>query len=446
VGRGALAALLGCVALLVGAPTALAVTGKISGTVTELGSKAHLKNIEVNVYEASGKESFVESVTTESDGDYAVEGLSEGSYKVEFSGGFEGLNYVTQYYKDKPSFVTAEQVKVVIGNPAESENINAEMEAGGEVEGTVTDASTHKALSNVLVAALGPGEVPDGFALTNASGQYTMSQLMAGSYTIGFAASGYVVQYYNDQLSFAGANPVSVVQKGITTGINAALMPKIPINTVAPIASGTPAVGQTLSCSSGSWTGTPAPTFTYSWLRDGVPIAGATATTYVVQASDQGNGLTCKVIATNKSGTVPAASNTLIVPVPPPPPPVPVITLSSVRIVVSGGSARVPLSCASATCGGTIELTEQIVVKRRHGKKTTSKKKTVVLGRGAYSLAAGHSATIVVRLTSTGNSALARARGHRLTARVSASVIGGVTASRAIVLSQVPPKHRGRHR
>jgi Carboxypeptidase regulatory-like domain len=447
VGRWALAALLGCVVLLVGAPTALAATGEISGTVIEAGSKAHLKNIEVSVYEATEKESFVGFATTETDGDYAVENLPEGSYKVEFSGGFEGLNYVTQYYNDKSSFVTAESVKVVIGEPAKSENIDAEMEAGGEVEGTVIDASTHKALPNVLVAALGPGEVPDGYAVTNASGQYTMSQLAAGSYAIGFAASGYVIQYYNDQLSFASANLVSVVKKSITTGINAALMPKAPINTGAPVASGTPAVGQTLSCSNGSWTGTPAPTFTYSWLRDGVPITGATAATYVIQAADQGNGLTCKVTATNKSGTVSAVSNTLIVPVPTPPPPTPVLTLAGAKVVVSGGSARVPITCESATCAGTIELTEQVAVKHRHGRKTTSTKKTVILGAGAYSLAAGHSATIVVPLTSTGRHALASAKHHRLSARASASVIGGATASRSIVLSQAPPaKHRHKHR
>ncbi len=87
-----------------------------------------------------------------------------------------------------------------------------------------------------------------------------------------------------------------------------------PANTSAPVASGTPAPGQALSCSNGSWTGYPPPTFTYQWLRDGTPIGGATTSAYVVQATDQGHGLTCQVTATNSAGSESATSNTLQVP------------------------------------------------------------------------------------------------------------------------------------
>ncbi len=444
-GRWALVVLVGCVALLVLVPTAFAAnTAKIKGTVTEAGGFVPVKNIEVTVYEASGKEVPVGFASTEANGAYTVEGLPAGEYKVEFSGVFEGLNYITQYYKGASSFAGAEAVKVAEAET--KENISAEMQVGGEVEGTVTDASTHKPLAKAFVVALGPGETVEGSAFTEVSGHYTIIGLRTGTYEIGFAGVGYVVQYYNGQSSFASANPVPVVQKGTASGINAALMPKIPINTVAPVASGTPAAGQTLSCTSGSWTGTPTPTFAYSWLHDGVAIPGATVSTYVVQAADQGNGLTCKVTATNKSGSVSAVSNTLIVPVPPPPP-TPVLTLSSSKIVVSGGSARGPISCANATCSGTIQLTEQVVIKHRHGRKTTSTKKTLVLGKGTYSLTAGHSATIIVHLTSTGKNALAKAKHHRLSANILASVTGGTTVQKSVVLSEtVPAKHRPKHK
>jgi len=83
-------------------------------------------------------------------------------------------------------------------------------------------------------------------------GHYPIVGLATGSYKIGFASAHYIVQYYNDQSSFASANPVSVTQGITTAAINAALVPKAPVNTVAPVASGTPAVGQTLSCTSGS--------------------------------------------------------------------------------------------------------------------------------------------------------------------------------------------------
>jgi Carboxypeptidase regulatory-like domain len=445
--RWALAVLVGCVALLVLVPAAFAAnTAKIKGTVTEAGSFVPVNNIEVTVYEASGKEVPVGFASTEANGAYTVEGLPAGEYKVEFSGAFEGLNYITQYYKGASSFAAAEPVKVAEAET--KENISAQMQAGGEVEGTVTDASTHKPLAKAFIVALGPGETVEGAAFTEASGHYTIVGLPTGTYEIGFADVGYVVQYYNDQSSLASANPLPVVQKATAPGINAALMPKIPINTLAPVASGTPEVGQTLSCTSGSWTGTPTPTFAFSWLRDGVPIASANASTYVVQSADDGNGLTCKVTATNKTGSVAAVSNTLTVPVPPPPPPPPpVLTVSSSQVAVSGGAARVPIACANGTCAGTIELTEQVMVRHRHGTRTTSQKKTLVLGKASYALAAGQHTTIAVRLTAAGRNALAKAKHHQLRVRISAAVISGASVSKPVLLSQAPSsKRKSKHK
>jgi Carboxypeptidase regulatory-like domain len=438
---------MGCIALLVAIPGAAAAssTGSISGIVTSACACedfSPLKGIEVTVYEGGGKERPpVAFVTTGVNGEYTVEGLQEGEYKVEFYPGFEGnQNFIPQFYKNEPSFEAAESVKVV--KEATTKDIDAEMEPGGQIEGTVTDVLTHKALANTLVVALGPAEVVEGVTFTEANGRYVINALKAGSYKVGFADSGYVIQYYNDQSSFALANSLLIGQGTMLTGIDAALVSKAPLNTVAPVVSGTPAVGQTLSCSNGSWTGIPAPTFTRTWLRDGVAITGATASAYVVQPADQGNGLTCKVTAKNASGSLAVLSNTLIVPVPSPPPPVPVLTLSSSKITVSGDSARVPIACASATCAGTIELTERVVVRHRHGRRTTSKKQTVVLGRVTYALAAGHGATITVHLTSAGRSALAAAGHHRLSAKLSASVVGGATVIGSVVLSEATPKHK----
>ncbi len=91
-------------------------------------------------------------------------------------------------------------------------------------------------------------------------------------------------------------------------------VPAPPVNTSLPVASGASVSGQTLSCSNGSWTGYPPPTFTYQWLRDGAPIGGASTSAYVVQAADQGHGLSCQVTASNSAGSESATSNTLQVP------------------------------------------------------------------------------------------------------------------------------------
>lgn len=86
-----------------------------------------------------------------------------------------------------------------------------------------------------------------------------------------------------------------------------------PVNTVAPAVTGTATVGQTLTTTNGTWTGAPAPTFTYQWFRSpSTSISGATSSTYVLVAADAGFGIFCQVRATNSvapSG-VTANSNT----------------------------------------------------------------------------------------------------------------------------------------
>lgn len=81
---------------------------------------------------------------------------------------------------------------------------------------------------------------------------------------------------------------------------------KKPANTVLPAITGTPTVGQTLTVSNGTWT--KSPTFTRQWNRNGVPIAGATATTRVLSVDDAGAVMTCTVTATNSGVSTSATS------------------------------------------------------------------------------------------------------------------------------------------
>ncbi|HEY7422171.1 MAG TPA: hypothetical protein VH541_09170, partial [Gaiellaceae bacterium] len=87
-----------------------------------------------------------------------------------------------------------------------------------------------------------------------------------------------------------------------------------PANTQAPQISGTAAVGQQLQASPGTWSGAPAPTFTYQWQRcdssgnNCNPIQGATNTTYTVTNADAGSTLNVAVTGTNNAGSAQATS------------------------------------------------------------------------------------------------------------------------------------------
>jgi hypothetical protein len=84
-----------------------------------------------------------------------------------------------------------------------------------------------------------------------------------------------------------------------------------PANTSAPALSGTATVGNTLTCSTGIWTGVPTPTYTHQWKRNNAPISGATNTTYTLTVTDQGQSVKCTVTGTNSSGFADADSNSV---------------------------------------------------------------------------------------------------------------------------------------
>jgi hypothetical protein len=93
------------------------------------------------------------------------------------------------------------------------------------------------------------------------------------------------------------------------------LPPVAPRNEVRPVVSPSSAtVGQTLTCSPGTWSGRPPPTFTYKWLRNGEPIKSATNTTYTVVPEDETAALSCRVTGKNEPGEETAESNTVSIP------------------------------------------------------------------------------------------------------------------------------------
>lgn len=96
----------------------------------------------------------------------------------------------------------------------------------------------------------------------------------------------------------------------------------------APVVSGTPTIGQTLTTTNGSWTGEAVDSYSYKWFRctagDPSPTgcteitgAGSTNSTYVLKTnanpalSDTGKHIRSQVTATNGSGSATAFSNTV---------------------------------------------------------------------------------------------------------------------------------------
>ena len=300
-----------------GVGAALREGGTISGTVTgPFGEPMSHAEVRCHAELAPGCPSWY--TETDASGRYRFPGLNAGSYVIEFSPP-AGQNLVVQAYKDAASIAQATPVQV--DEEQEYSGIGAVLEEGASITGRVTDAVTHQPVAYISVEPtsrdLGGLEGFGGGDLTNANGEYRVDDLRSGSFELLFMQipkylSLYTVDYMAPTVAGVGA-----VQGTTTTGINVVLVRSEPVNTAAPLASGTPAVGKTLSCSSGSWTGVQSMAFSYSWLRNGSMIDGASRSTYVVQTADRRHGLACQVTATNDFGVATATSSVLQVTPPP---------------------------------------------------------------------------------------------------------------------------------
>jgi hypothetical protein len=91
--------------------------------------------------------------------------------------------------------------------------------------------------------------------------------------------------------SSPGYATTTVATTGVTVKPAAA-----PRATVRPTLAGTAIVGRVLSVRRGTWTSSPT-SYRYQWLRDGVAIRGAVATTYRLPASMRGHLISCRVSA-----------------------------------------------------------------------------------------------------------------------------------------------------
>ena len=85
-------------------------------------------------------------------------------------------------------------------------------------------------------------------------------------------------------------------------------------NVTAPVISGKPKIGRTLTATGGTWS-VESPTLAFQWNRNGTAISSATAASYTLVAADAGAKITVTVTA-SKAGSLDGAATSAEVGVP----------------------------------------------------------------------------------------------------------------------------------
>jgi hypothetical protein len=164
---------------------------------------------------------------------------------------------------------------------------------------------------------------------------------------------------------------------------------KAPSVATAATVTGATAPGSTLACAVAWAADAPeaqlyrAPrSVAYSWLKNGVPIAGAAGSTLL--AAEPG-GYACRSTATNAAGSSVSTSAALAVAAPPPPPPPLVVGKGSVRAikVVFNHHRGTAVIVARVSGPGTLNLAGAGIVKRTADATGAGKVKLTVRAKGA---------------------------------------------------------------
>ena len=189
-----------------GVSTPQAGEGAISGHVADL-SDAAIQSIRVRVldlYNANIADAY-----TDSSGNYTISGLTPGNYRVYFDN--NGMDYFPEWYDDQGSYAAADTVVVVTSTT--TADINAQLAPAGRISGQVTNAA-YASIEGIWVVAYTTAGDDLVQSLTDASGNYALTGLPAGSYKVVFDAASeylpYLSGWHNNKRTFALADPVNV--------------------------------------------------------------------------------------------------------------------------------------------------------------------------------------------------------------------------------------------
>src|SRR5215467_5589949 len=188
-----------------GVNTFLVPAAEIRGTVTAAAGGTPLAGICVFALPVTGQQGnvLVALEQTGKNGGYTITGLPHGKYIVSFSGGCGNRgSYAPQYYNGQAQAAAANLVRLATGQHVTG--IDARMQPGGTITGTVTDRSD-TGLAGICVAATSAqdagdvGASPEGLLLstfpvfsdlvvTGSTGGYRLANLAPGSYEVSFTS------------------------------------------------------------------------------------------------------------------------------------------------------------------------------------------------------------------------------------------------------------------
>jgi hypothetical protein len=214
-----------------GIDASLDASASISGSVTDPDGE-RMAGIGVRLYAADGPcDEPIDTDITKDNGTYTFDSLRPGKYKIYFDPQEGALQYAGEWYNNKNSFASADNVTVTPGQ--ETALINAQMALSGSITGKAWSfwrrgiPATEVVVYDANAPAFGPEaavilRMP---AVTSDNGTYTITGLARGNYKLFFDAyaAGYNAEWFRNRKDFKAASKIVVTPGKTVRRINAML-------------------------------------------------------------------------------------------------------------------------------------------------------------------------------------------------------------------------------
>jgi hypothetical protein len=179
-------------------------------------------------------------------GEYQITGVATSTDQIEFHPKSNDYEYENQYWSHVGVSTESTELHTTAGENLTG--IDAALQAKyGVITGTVIDAVSKAAIGEIWVCALQVGgQQPERCTKTDANGDYTISSIKSGEYTVEFysyPSTRYPVRYYGGEHTLSEAQHVKV-SAGVTTS-------EIDAELVEPESTGSHIRGVVSSASSG---------------------------------------------------------------------------------------------------------------------------------------------------------------------------------------------------
>ncbi len=214
----------------------LSAGASLSGSVVASASNQPIAGIIVQVYNSAG--TAVAQLATSATGNYSVNNLVNGQYFVRTQNTPEpgAVSYVNEVHNNRAcgaycDMLNGNPVVITAGNSVTG--IDFSLNAGGTISGAISRVAGGSAIALAQVQALDVNGQVAAIASSDASGNFTLSGLPAGSYKIRTSNSaGFINQVYRstsplpcspNPCALSSGTAVSLANAGLVSGINFAL-------------------------------------------------------------------------------------------------------------------------------------------------------------------------------------------------------------------------------